>query len=116
MIAQSAISAPPAAPVIEHSPAIERTPVMEQPPVVERAPVVETAPVPAPKPAPRPAPEPVQLDTRAMLDVAGLQMVETHRSDIPAVQPEETPVQLGRPRRERPSAAEEPLQQVETKT
>ncbi len=116
VMAQSVISVPPAAPVIEHAPAIERTPVMEQPPGIERAPVVETAPVPAPKPAPRPAPEPVHAETRAMLDVAGLQMVETHRSDIPAVQPEETTVPLGRPRRERPRAAEEPLQQVETKT
>jgi hypothetical protein len=104
--------APPAAPVIEHSPGIERAPMMEQPPVVESAPVVEAAP----RPASRPAPEPVQRDTRAMLDVAGLQMVETHRSDIPPVQPEESPVQLGRVRRERPSAAEEPLKQVETKT
>ena len=115
MVTQPVTSAPPAAPVIEHSPGIERTPMMEQPPVVERAPVVEAAPAPAPKPAPRPAPEPVHVDTRAMLEGAGLQMVETVRSSPSPVPPEEPQVQLGRPRRERARLAEEPLQQVETK-
>jgi ribonuclease E len=115
-MAQSVVGTPPAAPAIEHAPAIERAPVMEQPPAVERAPVVEAAPAPTPRPAPRPAPEPVHVDTRAMLEVAGLQMVETVRSSVPPVPPEEPQVQLGRPRRERPRPTEEPLQQVETKT
>jgi hypothetical protein len=104
MLAQPVTSALPAEPAIEHAPAIER------------APVVEAAPAPTPKPAPRPAPEPVHVDTRAMLEVAGLQMVETVRSGVPPVPPEEPQVQLGRPRRERPRPTEEPLKQVETKT
>jgi hypothetical protein len=61
-------------------------------------------------------PETPRVDTREMLESAGLQMVET-RSDraSPAPQPEES-VQLGRPRRERTRpAGEEQLVQVETK-
>jgi len=61
-------------------------------------------------------PEAPRVDTREMLESAGLQMVET-RSDraSPPAQPEES-VPLGRPRRERPhTAGEEQLVQVETK-
>lgn len=68
-----------------------------------------------PKPV-APQPDAPRVDTREMLESAGLQMVET-RSDrvTPAPQPEES-VPLGRPRRERPSTAgEEQLVQVETK-
>ena len=48
---------------------------------------------------------------------AGLVMIETDRSKAPqAPQVQEEPVNLGRPRRERPKVQqEEELQQVETK-
>ena len=87
-------------------------------PVVEQAPVVfEPAPLPAPVPAPRAfVPQAAQVDARAVLESAGLRMVETDRSKVALVLPEEPPVQLGRPRRERSRpVVEEPLQQVETK-
>jgi hypothetical protein len=70
---------------------------------------VEAKPAVTQREAPR-------VDTREMLESAGLQMVET-RSDraSPPAQPEES-VPLGRPRRERPhTAGEEQLVQVETK-
>lgn len=52
-----------------------------------------------------------------MLESAGLQMVETRADKAPATPPAEEPMQLGRPRRERPrTAGEEQLVQVETKT
>ena len=72
---------------------------------------------PAIQAVPRPlAPEPAQLDARALLASTGLQMVETDRSKIVPVLPEEPPVPLGRAPRERPRpVVEEPLQQVETK-
>jgi len=61
-------------------------------------------------------PEAPRVDTREMLESAGLQMVETRADRVStAPQPEES-VPLGRPRRERPRAAgEEQLVQVETK-
>jgi ribonuclease E len=108
-------------PVSERAPVVERLPAAEPASVVERAPVVEPTPVvqspaePASIPASRPAPEPVRIDTRAVLESAGLQMVETRHSDVSTVL-ENAPVQQGRPRRERPRPAEEPLQQVETKS
>jgi ribonuclease E len=90
---------------------------------------MEARPVAAQPAEPKPmAPQPVEpktvasqpeaprVDTREMLEGAGLQMVET-RSDraSPAPQPEES-VPLGRPRRERTRpAGEEQLVQVETK-
>jgi ribonuclease E len=55
-------------------------------------------------------------DTQTMLESAGLQMVETRADRAPATPPAEEPVQLGRPRRERPRPdGEEQLVQVETK-
>lgn len=108
-------SAPLEAPAIAPAPALERAPVVfEAPPL----------PVPLPAPAPRavapaapaPAPAPAPIDPLALLESTGLKMVETDRSKIVPIQPEEPSVQLGRPRRERPRVAvEEPLQQVETK-
>jgi hypothetical protein len=51
-----------------------------------------------------------------MLESAGLQMVETRADRVPAAPVAEEPVQLGRPRRERPrQAADEQLVQIETK-
>jgi hypothetical protein len=81
----------------------------------------ETLPPPAPQveaPAPRveEARQP-KVDSRELLETAGLVMIETDRSKAPP-QPalEEPQPPLGRPRRERPKAAvqEEELQQVET--
>jgi hypothetical protein len=61
-------------------------------------------------------PEAPRVDTREMLESAGLQMVETRADKVPSAPPVEEPVQLGRPRRERPRpAGEEQLVQVETK-
>jgi len=71
---------------------------------------------PARQEAVRSEPAPVRVDPKAILESAGLQMVETRpdRVQAPAAEPE--PVQLGRPRREKPRpAGEEPLEQVETK-
>jgi len=94
----------PAEPV-EPRPVATRT--LEPIPVATRP--VESRPAAAPPEAPR-------VDTREMLESAGLQMVET-RADrtSPPVPPEES-VPLGRPRREpsRP-AADEPLVQIETR-
>jgi hypothetical protein len=62
--------------------------------------------------------EPPKVDSKALLESAGLVMIETDRSKAPAQPPaEEVPQHLGRPRRERPKAApqDEPLEQVETR-
>ncbi len=58
------------------------------------------------------------IDPKVLLESAGLVMIETDRSKAPAVSaPVEEPLHLGRPRRERPKpqAADDELQQVETK-
>ena len=61
-------------------------------------------------------PEAPRVDTREMLEGAGLQMVETRPDRVPAAPPAEEPAHLGRPRRERQRpAGEEQLVQVETK-
>jgi ribonuclease E len=68
-----------------------------------------------------PAPAPAQVETRRIepkeyLQSAGLQMVETKAGSAVAPLPDEEPVKLGRPRRERSRpAAEESLVQVETR-
>ena len=63
-----------------------------------------------------PQAEAPRVDTREMLESAGLQMVETRADRVPAAPAAEEPVQLGRPRRERPrQAADEQLVQIETK-
>ncbi|HKU45875.1 MAG TPA: hypothetical protein VJQ58_03255, partial [Burkholderiales bacterium] len=77
---------------------------------------------PAPRveePAPRvEEPRPPKVDSRELLETAGLVMIETDRSKAPAQPAADEPQQpLGRPRRERAKAAtqDEPLEQVETK-
>ena len=77
----------------------------------------ETSP-PTPPPAPRvEEPAPPAIDSKALLESDGLVMIETDRAKAPLAPVEETPQQLGRPRRERPkpSAQEDELQQVETR-
>ena len=65
---------------------------------------------------PASAPAPVRVDPRVILESAGLEMVETKPGRLQPAAPEPEPVQLGRPRREKPRpAGEEPLEQVETK-
>jgi ribonuclease E len=86
-------------------------PVATTPQAAEKA-----APVHAVEPRPAPQPEAPRVDTRAMLESAGLQMVETRADRVPATPPAEETVPLGRPRRERPRpGADEQLVQVETK-
>ena len=88
----------------------------------------EEAPAPRGEPQQEPArPEPVvseparapaaaRVDPKVILESAGLQMVETNPTRVQPPAPEPEPVQLGRPRREKPRpAGEEPLVQVETK-
>jgi hypothetical protein len=83
---------------------------------VQEAPAQREAVRAEPAPVPAQTPEPVRVDTREMLESAGLQMVETRPDRVPAAQPEAGGMPLGRPRRERPRpAAEEQLVQVETK-
>lgn len=89
--------------------AAREEPVQEAPAYQE--PVRAAAPPPPPRPAASPAPVKVQ----EVLQQSGLVMIETDASKARAAIPEQEPVQLGRPRRERPRPVEEPLQQVETK-
>ncbi|MGQ0511554.1 MAG: Rne/Rng family ribonuclease [Betaproteobacteria bacterium] len=110
-------------------PAAAPAPVQVQ--IEERAPsmVFEPAPAPVAAPAMR-EPEPVRrqeprrveapapsVDPRAILAEAGLQMVETNASKAKFTSGEPEPVQLGRPRRERPMPTTEDveLKQVETR-
>jgi hypothetical protein len=80
---------------------------------------LRSAPFPAETPPPPPprVEEPT-VDSKALLESAGLVMIETDRSKAPP-QPhvEEEPQHLGRPRRERlkPQPQDEQLEQVETK-
>jgi len=70
---------------------------------------------PAAEPAPRY--EAPRIDAKEILSSAGLQMVETDSAKAKPYVPEPEPVQLGRPRRERPAtpaASETELVQVET--
>jgi hypothetical protein len=98
----------------------EPAPMIPRPvePMATTAPA-ETRPAPVQPAQPRPVattPEAPRVDTREMLESAGLQMVETRADKAPATPPAEEPVQLGRPRRERPrSSGEEQLVQIETK-
>ena len=101
----------------EHEPRQELPPSEEarqpEPPAFlrkeeHREPVREAAPV---------RDEAPRIDPKELLDNAGLVMIETDRSKAAPVVPQEEPVHLGRPRRERPKPTpqEEELQQVETK-
>ena len=56
-----------------------------------------------------------KVDAKEVLSGAGLVMIETDLSRSKSYVLEEAPVQLGRPRRERPTQAAEELKQVETK-
>lgn len=83
----------------------------------EPAPAATPAPAPAPR-AQEPAAEQPKVDSKALLESAGLVMIETDRSKAPPPPPAEEPQHLGRPRRERqkpPSAPEDELVQIETK-
>jgi hypothetical protein len=77
---------------------------------VTAEPPVRAAPVRAEAPQPK-------VDPKALLESAGLVMIETDRSKAPAATPVEEPQHLGRPRRERPKPQpqDEELQQVETR-
>jgi ribonuclease E len=84
---------------------------------------LRSAPFPAetPPPPPRveePGVEEPKIDSKALLESAGLVMIETDRSKAPAQpQVEEEPQHLGRPRRERPQPQpqDEQLVQIETR-
>ena len=99
-------------PVSEPAPA----PRLEEP-VREQAPRVEVRPLESPR-VEAPRYEAPRLDPKAVLSSAGLQMVETNASKAQQAVPEAEPVQLGRPRREKPAAAATvatELVQVETR-
>jgi ribonuclease E len=89
----------------------EEAPAREQPreePVRQEPVRVEQAPAPAP----------ARVDPQVILESAGLQMVETNPAKARPPVPEPEPVQLGRPRRDRPAEqqpASEELVQVETR-
>jgi ribonuclease E len=81
-------------------------------------PVETPGPVETPPPPPPPRVEEPKVDSKALLESAGLVMIETDRSKAPAQpQVEEEPQHLGRPRRERPKPQpqDEQLVQIETK-
>jgi len=106
-------------PVREEAPRFE-APLAAEPrveaPKVE-APRVEAPRVEAPR-APAPRVEAPRVDPKELLASAGLQMVETDRSKARPPVPEPEPIQLGRPRREKPAVvppAPEELVQVETR-
>jgi len=78
------------------------------------------APFPVETPVETPPPPRVEepkVDSKALLESAGLVMIETDRTKAPAPAPAEEPQHLGRPRRERPKPQpqDEPLEQVETR-
>jgi len=127
-IAPAATSAPePVAPVSEpavpSAPQPAPVPMATQPeePVTAATPAlppVETVvhePAPSPEqPAPRPAPEPI--DVKEDLSKSGLVMIETDHTKVVESVPEPEPLQLGRPRRERPAtSSDEELVQIETR-
>jgi hypothetical protein len=58
-----------------------------------------------------------RIDPKEDLDSAGLVMIETDRSKAPPALDPEPPVNLGRPRRERPKAPsqDDDLVQIETR-
>lgn len=73
---------------------------------------------PTPKPVAPPRVEEPRIDSKALLETAGLVMIETDRAKASPQAPVEEPQQLGRPRRERPTPApkeEPPLVQIETR-
>jgi len=108
---------PAEAPVQAPSPVMHAEPVTAEP---VRSEPVRSEPVRTePRREPREPREPQQprIDPKALLESAGLVMIETDRSKAPAPAPTEEPQHLGRPRRERPKpqAQDDELKQVETK-
>ena len=100
-------------PVPAETPVQAPTPVMHAEPVTAEP--VRSEPVRA---EPRREPQQPRIDPKALLESAGLVMIETDRSKAQVAAPAvEEPQQLGRPRRERtkPATQEEELQQVETR-
>ncbi len=106
------VEQPKAQAFVAEAPAAESTPA----PVVQ-----EQAPAPEAQPAQQPAsvvtarPDVPKVDAKEVLSGVGLVMIETDASRSKSYVLEEAPVQLGRPRRERPKQAAEELKQVETK-
>ncbi|HEV3009560.1 MAG TPA: ribonuclease E/G, partial [Burkholderiales bacterium] len=105
----------------EHEPSGEETlpPPVAAPRVEEPAPRVEES-VHVEQPVHREQPVRVEpkIDSKVLLESAGLMMIETDRNRVPASAPtEEPPQNLGRPRRERPKAQpqDDTLEQVETR-
>jgi hypothetical protein len=91
--------------------AVQPAPRFDEP---ARPPRVEE-PAPPAQARPRPEPEQPQVDPKALLESAGLVMIETKAAAQPVA---EEPQQLGRPRRERQKPAqsqEDELVQIETK-
>jgi ribonuclease E len=88
----------------------------ETPAQAPTTPVMHAEPVTAEPPV-RSEPKQPRIDPKALLESAGLVMIETDRSKAPAPAPVEEPQHLGRPRRERPKppSQDDDLQQVETK-
>ena len=86
-------------------------------PVMHAEPVTAEPPVRSEPPRVRSEPKQPRIDPKALLESAGLVMIETDRSKAPAPAPVEEPQHLGRPRRERPKPPpqDDDLQQVETK-
>lgn len=76
----------------------------------------EAFPVETPPASPAPRVEEARIDSKALLESAGLVMIETDRSKAPAQPQAEEPQHLGRPRRDRPKAQpqDEELVQIET--
>jgi hypothetical protein len=99
----------------EHEPHAEET---LPPPVAPRVeePRVEEPKMEEPR-IEQPRREEPKVDSKALLESAGLVMIETDRSKAPPSQPAaEEPQHLGRPRRERakPQAQDDELVQIET--
>lgn len=97
----------------------EEAPRMEAPRAEPEPVPVATPYVVTPRAAEAPRVSAPRVDPTETLSSAGLQMVETDRSKAQQPVPEPEPVQLGRPRRERPVAPAAPeevsLVQVETR-
>ena len=97
-------------------PSSEETLPPPAPPQVE-APVHTPVMHAEPGTAEPPARHEPKIDSKKLLESDGLVMIETDRSKAVVASAEETPQNLGRPRRERPKpqAQDEELKQVETK-
>ena len=118
------VARPDAAPAATETPVSPLAPMPiqpEEPAAVPASALLQpevALPVPAPAPVQTqphtPAPEPI--DAKKDLSKEGLVMIETDRAKVTADVPEPEPVQLGRPRRERPEPShEEELVQIETR-